>query len=91
MEFAWAVLSRILYETSTNCVIASVYAFPSAQHFAIGRRHERAFWGAHAKIEGIYFGRPCRGFSTWKSASPPKMNSTLLVETEILRSRGAIL
>ena len=36
-------------------VIASVYAFPSAEHFAIGRCHERKFWGAHAKIEGIYF------------------------------------
>ena len=38
-----------------NDVIASVYAFPGAEHFAIGRRHERKFWGAHAKIEGIYF------------------------------------
>ena len=38
-----------------NDVIASVYAFPGAEHFPIGRRHERKFWGAHAKIEGIYF------------------------------------
>ena len=36
-------------------VVAFVYAFGSAEHFAIGRRHERKFWGVHAKIEGIYF------------------------------------
>ena len=55
IDFAWLVLSRTLYETSMDGVVAFVYAFGSAEHFAIGRRHERTFWGEHAKIEGIYF------------------------------------
>ena len=57
-----------------NDVIGSVYAFPGAEHFAIGRRHERKKSGVHAKIEGIYFGRPRRVFSTWKNASPSEFD-----------------
>ena len=36
-------------------VVASVYAFGSAEHFPKGRRYDRKFWDAHAKIKGFYF------------------------------------
>ena len=36
-------------------VVASVYAFGSAELFPKGRRYDRKFWDAHAEIEGFYF------------------------------------
>ena len=70
IEFAWSVPGRTLYETYMDGVVASVYAFGSAEHFPKGCRHDRKFRGAHAKIEGIYFWAALSGLSTWKGASP---------------------
>ena len=57
MEFAWPVLSRSLYETSMDGVVASDCALGSAEHFPKGRRSDRKIWDAHAEIEGFYFTR----------------------------------
>ena len=53
IKLAWSLLGITHRETYLDGVLASVYEFPSAEHFAKGCQLERIFFDAHAKIEAF--------------------------------------